>query len=374
MNRKQLLLLTAAVAALVALVVGYRTIRAEPIGDISRKWEFSGHADRASESFTHWDEDEPPLIPAACAKCHSTYGYLDFLGEDGTAARSVDYAAETGTVLYCNVCHNSSAHAMTAVTFPSSVRVTDLGPEATCMQCHQGRESTDSVDERLAGLPEDVVSDQLGFINVHYAVAAATKWGGWVRGAYQYDGQTYAGFYEHAAQLRMCADCHDPHSLLIDHEACSPCHFNVVAYEDLRDIRNVRPGQDAVDYDGDGDAEEGIAAEIETLHAALYAAIQDYARTVLETPIVYSAGNLPYFMIDTDGDGEADEGEIGFGNRYMDWTPRLVRAAYNYHYVHEDPGQFAHNPPYVLQILYDSLSDLGQRITVEMDAMQRPVP
>ena len=33
--------------------------------------------------------------------------------------------------------------------------------------------------------------------------------------------------------------------------------------------------------------------------------------------------------------------------------------AYNFQYAMKDPGAFAHNPKYVLQILYDSLADLG---------------
>jgi hypothetical protein len=258
---------------------------------------------------------------------------------------------------------------MTRVLFPSGAEITDLGPEALCIQCHQGRQSTGSVTEAIAGLPEDEVSDQLEFINVHYLVGAATKMGSDVRGAYQYDGRAYAGFFEHHRELRMCADCHDPHGLQIAPRACSPCHFNVVDHGDLRGIRTAD-----IDYDGDGDIKEGIADEIQTLHRALYRAIQTYARTVVGVPIVYSSDNFPYFMVDGDGDGEVDAEEISFGNRYMTWTPRLVRTTYNYHFLQEDPGRFAHNPAYVLQILYDSLSDLEQQVPVEMGQMRRPSP
>ena len=45
------------------------------------------------EAFRHWDEDVPQEVSTRCAKCHSTHGYLDFLGEDGTAAGTVDNAA-----------------------------------------------------------------------------------------------------------------------------------------------------------------------------------------------------------------------------------------------------------------------------------------
>jgi hypothetical protein len=140
-----------------------------------------------------------------------------------------------------------------------------------------------------------------------------------------------------------------------------------VDYEDLKEIRSTTE----VDYDGDGNAEEGIAREIETLHEALYAAIQSYAAEVIGTPIVY-ADSFPYFFTDSNGNGEVDEGEAAFPNRYQSWTPRLVRAAYNYHYEHEDPGSYTHNANYVLQLLYDSLENLSEQVSVEMEGMARP--
>ena len=183
MNRQTLLLFVVALVAAGGLVALYVELRSEPIDKIVERWTAAGHADRSSESFTHWDEDEPPLVPVACAKCHSTYGYLDYLGEDGTAAGVVDGEAKTGSVVSCVACHNASAQATTRVVFPSGVEVDGLGPEASCMQCHQGRASTDRVEEAIEGLPLDQVSDELGFINVHYLVSAATQAGAQARGA-----------------------------------------------------------------------------------------------------------------------------------------------------------------------------------------------
>lgn len=367
MNRKNLLLLIAVLIIVIAVVVAYYEVRAEPVEAISAGWAGSGHADQMSESFVHWDEDDPPVIPVECAKCHSTFGYLDFLGADGSAAGTVNSEANIGTVIYCNVCHDDAAHAMDSVVFPSGDTVTGVGPEASCLQCHQGRQSTVSVDQALEGLPDDAVSEELGFINVHYYVAAATKLGSQTRGAYQYPGQSYAGFFEHAPGLENCHQCHDAHSLQIDADACSPCHLNVVDYADLFDIRSHK-----ADYDGDGDVTEGVRGEIDALQNMLYAGIQDYAASVIDAPIVYSAQSFPYYMNDTNGNGEADDDEINFGNRYASWTPRLVRTAYNYHYVQKDPGTFAHNPAYVVQFLYDTLSDLSQVVPVDMAGLVRP--
>lgn len=64
---------------------------------------------------------------------------------------------------------------------------------------------------------------------------------------------------------------------------------------------------------------------------------------------------LSLFFEDADGDGQRSEGETSL----TAWTPRLLKAAYNYQYVQKDPGAFAHNGKYVIQFLYDTLSDPG---------------
>lgn len=52
-------------------------------------WASSGHAESEAEAFRHWDEEETGLVGADCLKCHTTAGYVDFHGGDGT---------ETGTI------------------------------------------------------------------------------------------------------------------------------------------------------------------------------------------------------------------------------------------------------------------------------------
>jgi hypothetical protein len=76
-------------------------------------------------------------------------------------------------------------------------------------------------------------------------------------------------------------------------------------------------------------------------------------------PIVFNPDTHPYFFTDTNDNGLADPEEINSENKYINWTPRLLRAAYNYNYVSHDTGAFAHNSIYILQILYDSLVDIG---------------
>ncbi len=347
--------------ALTGLIMwGYQFFVApESIESVAAKWAQSGHADKNSPAFTNWDGDDPPVVPQNCAKCHSMTGYTDFLGEDGTVVGQVDGPAKTGTVHYCHTCHNPSAHKLTMVKFPSGAELEENSYAANCMQCHQGRAAAATVNKAIAGIAPDAVSPDLSFINVHYAIAAATLMGGDAQGGYQYEGQSYAGRLEHVADYRTCSQCHNPHSTAIDPNTCSPCHANVVNFGDLREIR-----QSPVDYDGDGDVSEPIADEIAALHTALYVALQTYAAQIAGAPIAYEEHTHPYFFIDTNANGVADPDEANRDNLYATWTPRLLRAAYNYHYVHNDPGAYTHNPHYVLQMLYDNLADLNQATPV----------
>ena len=62
-------------------------------------WASSGHANLEAEPFARWLEEDPPVVPTNCAKCHSTPGHLDFLGLDGTEAGVVDNDAPAGTTV-----------------------------------------------------------------------------------------------------------------------------------------------------------------------------------------------------------------------------------------------------------------------------------
>ena len=331
-------------------------------------WVSSPHADAEAEAFVHWNEDDPAEVPANCAKCHSTPGMLDFLGADGSAAGTVDAAAPIGTVVECQACHNDATLVKTSVVFPSGAEITGLGGEAICMECHQGRASKVSVDAKLEelGLTEDLdtVSADLGFINIHYYPAAATLYGTQAMGGYEYDGMMYDGKFRHVEGIETCVGCHDQHSLEVRLETCQQCHDGATSVEELR---NVRMQGSLADYDGDGDTSEGIAFEMEGLQALLLQAIQAYATEVAGTPIAYSPDAYPYFFIDGDGDGLVGEAEANSDNSYKSWTGRLEKAAYNYQMSVKDPGKFAHNAKYVIQLMYDSIEDLNSVLATPVD-------
>lgn len=160
--------------------------------EAERLWQTSGHADFTAEAFTHWNEGIPPVVSTSCAKCHSTHGFLDFLGVDGTTAGQVDNPAPIGTTIYCEVCHVDRDMGVlrdhTSVTFPSTLTIEDLGPEALCMECHQGRASTPDVDEVItnAGLPDgDTIYSRFRFQNIHYLASAAIQFGTFTKGGYE---------------------------------------------------------------------------------------------------------------------------------------------------------------------------------------------
>jgi hypothetical protein len=366
-----LLIIFFLLGGLAAILIGQVVLPPEPrpqsVVALSDQWAGSGHADADAEAFIHWDEDEPPIIPERCAKCHSANGYLDYLGEDGSEAQSVDQAHAVGSVVSCVVCHNPSAHAKETAFFPSGASIDIPGGSVNCAECHQGTRSGLAVEDATMDLPEDEVNEELGFINVHYKVGGATRYGSEVTVGYEYPGMSYVGFYPHVEDYQQCTDCHDAHSLVITPSECAACHPVVSDLGDLRDVRM----DDTPDFDGDGDTTEGVYREMTTIHEMLYRAIQAYASEVAGQPILY-ASQFPYWFIDTNGNGEADEGEVAFPNQYDSWTPRLVKATYNYHYVVEDPGGFMHNADYMIQLMYDTLDDLSNVVNVELGSLQRP--
>ncbi|MBK8781645.1 MAG: hypothetical protein IPO22_07515 [Anaerolineales bacterium] len=324
------------------------------------EWQGSGHADVASEPFRHWDDaaENPDGVPATCAKCHSSAGYQDFLGLDGSEAGKVDAAVPAADAqgIVCEACHNAGTISKTTVVFPSGVEI-KAGDDVRCMECHQGRESKVSVDALIAKFGEDVDPDAvpapvkddagkdvtLGFKNVHYFAAAATLYGSQTHGGYEYEDMTYDAKNTHVAGYDSCTGCHNPHTLEVKVEQCAECHEGVATVEDLKNVRMV---SSTPDYDGDGDAEEGMFYEIEGLQAALMTQIQSYATDTAGAEIKYDAATYPYFM-------GAD------GKNYPNWTPRLLKAAYNYQVSLKDPGAYAHGNKYIVQLLFDSITDLG---------------
>ena len=321
----------------------------------------AGHFAGSEEAFRHWDYEGE--VPGSCARCHSATGLPTYL-EGG-----VNVAADIANGFNCATCHNDlsifTRYQVDNATFPSGKLVTfgEANDSNLCIQCHQGRESKASVDSLIArvGVDDDEPSESLRFLNPHYFAAGATLFGTDAMGAYEYEGFEYNGQNLHVPGFYTCLGCHDTHSLEVKIENCATCHASV-AQEGVESIRIT-----AGDFDGDGDETEGIAYELETMAEALYAAVQDYAAEA-GSPIAFTDAAYPYFFNDTNGNGVVDPDEANRDNAFASWTPRLLRAAYNYQWYSKDPGAFAHNGLYMLQVLYDSLSDIG----VDVGSFTRP--
>jgi hypothetical protein len=318
---------------------------------INDVWAASPHNAVDDEAFNHWNEDDPAEVAAACARCHSTPGAVNFF----TGAEAVN--TEIGTTIQCEACHNDGTANLSSMTFPSGITIEGLGPSARCMACHQGRESTVSVNLRIAGadssalteedplgyslvadIDGDTVNPDLGFANIHYYAAAASLFGSEVHAGYEYPGQPYQIRFGHVEGYTECIDCHDQHSTELKVDQCAECHGST-------DPTTYRMNGSLADYDGDGNTDESIKDEFNGVQEALFAAIQAYAEG-MGAPITYDEASYPYFFNDA-------------GESYNSWTPNLLEAAYNYHASIKDPGSYAHNAKYWIALMYDSIENLG---------------
>ncbi|MBC8131760.1 MAG: hypothetical protein H7X95_02165, partial [Deltaproteobacteria bacterium] len=308
-----------------------------------------GHFNGASEAARRWDTGEQ--VDASCSPCHSGQQGFRFFAQYGVG----QVVPETANGLECQTCHDSVADPVTvlkvaSVKFPSGVVRTEPGNDNICESCHRGRESKATVDAQIA-------TGKFKFLNIHYLPAGATKLGSAAHVGYEYVGKTYAGPLVHQGGTQ-CTSCHDPvasnHTFQIADvwgARCQTCHAD--ANGDAQNIRLVHPA----DSDGDGNAREPLAAEIDGLAAKLMAAMQTAA------PLCYDGHTYPYFFNDKNGDKLCGATEVVSANAFAAFTPALMKASFNYQFSRKEPGAWAHNFDYMAQLLYDGIVDLGGNVT-----------
>src|SRR5581483_4822770 len=141
---------------------------------------------------------------------------------------------------------------------------------------------------------------------------------------------------------------------------CTQCHGNVI------DIDQLTPAFRPED-DWDNDPATKPKQEVDVFAARLYAAIQAYcaAKANSGSPpagasyCAYNGNAYPYWYKDTNKNGAVDANETS----PMKFDSRSARAAFNYQYYQKEPGAWAHNNKYIVQILYDSIQSMGGDLT-----------
>jgi hypothetical protein len=284
-------------------------------------------------------------------------------------------------VLKCDTCHNAVSDPSTGTLrqhkFPSGNVVTTDPATAICSQCHDGGRpgyEVSALQAVLAANPTVTDDQQLPSasnkaVRAHYLPAASTLFGAKAANWFQYAGKIYTSQNLHGGK-GSCVSCHDAHtgSVASDDEVpskCGACHLNdaglpVANFLELEETRQF--GFEG-DVNGNGNATESLRQEIDGLGTTLYAAIRAYATNVAGADIC--VGDNKAWLDNGLGGGIAGNGicEAGempsSGNTYNMFTPRLLKAVYNFLLYQNDAGGWAHNPRYEIEILYDTITDVN---------------
>ena len=331
---------------------------------INDKWAKSGHADLHAASFTHEFSD------GACLRCHSGIGFAAYVDPTNTAypswtPPSTDISPHFIT---CNACHDAVGYptmknkrlrttgniALTSGSAGTFVQdaVLDAGDSASCIVCHQGAESGWSLFKAMKSKGvdpydgKDEVMTGTAFVNSHYAAAGAMLFS---QKGYEFRGKTYSnGLLFH--QLPLCTGCHmapsadedlGGHTFHMSHNGrmnsavCQSCHPGLTDFESFRLY--------ARDMDGDGSA-ENIKDEIDGLKELIIGELKN-------ADIYYNPNAYPYFF-------KVPSPQI-VPNRVTSWRESQLEAAFNLNFVEKEPGAYAHNFKYAVQILRDSYEVLA---------------
>jgi hypothetical protein len=322
-----------------------------------------------------------------CSRCHNSEAFRAFIGDPTvTGGDGLPHLAEVATFTFsgttkgmvCVTCHNSVSDPTTGTLrthqFPSGKVVTTDAKTAICSQCHDGGRPAYEVAQlnkqlTLAPVPATVDAQLTATganktVRAHYLPAASTLFGADASNWAEYAGNIYTARNQHGG-VASCVDCHDAHNgdvvANVKATTCGKCHFNeltLLPVANFAELEESRQFGFEGDIDGDG-VVESLKLEIDGLRAKLLTAIQSYATNVVGTAICFdnSATNPNRFYLD---DGTSVNGRCGAQvTEYNKYTPRLLKAAYNYMIATNDVGAWAHNPRYAIEVIYDTIADLN---------------
>jgi hypothetical protein len=304
--------------------------------------------------------------------------------------------------MQCNTCHTYNGTDMRGIRSvdniffpPQKASAADSGqvsltssmvpPSFTlCGTCHSGRENGASITKKIGATAD--TSWSLSVTNPHYLGAAGMMLGTSGGVMYQYAGKSYTDkpvFWSttqngpHGSPHGgKCASCHaakfGKHTFEINLSTTVPTGTWAGSFP----VGGVQPG--AVNTAACTGCHAGPYAlapkitEFEEASAELYAAIQAYAVANLDaiktatgnanaTGICYwnaGVGGGQYYALEVSGvcqNGVSPAGSIPFTKA----NPKLLKASFNYLWTQKEPGAWAHNEFYALQVIYDSITDLG---------------
>ena len=141
-----------------------------------REYAKSHHGDPKGVAWTTYDFKQDNR--AACARCHTSTGYISFISNNFTPpTKGFSTGSTTRELLACDACHASydfknsirkvPAFTATYKNFDGTglASYPDVGGTNLCIPCHSGRESAQALN---------AVADfsNAGFINSHYLAAA----------------------------------------------------------------------------------------------------------------------------------------------------------------------------------------------------------
>jgi hypothetical protein len=355
-----------------------------------------------------------------CARCHIGDGLRDYIGADTTQDdHELGYTATAGYAkagalqttfvslnnkTNCNMCHNAktalgdgtTTGTLSTIRFPSAtlntagITVTVDTVTAICGQCHttvrdDDRNVQGGIAAKLNGVTD--VDAQLPSSNKpsrpHYLGAATTMLGGETQVYVQYGG-TYTKRNDHGG-LAACTACHNAHTgeLPPDSAAapaainpwevgakCGTCHFDELDGSPVRTMAQIED-QRQFGFEGDIDqngTEQGLKLEIEGLKAKLLAALKAYGTNVGGGDLCIVVSNTAPFLADTVKAQVNTTDACGAGANatdYTKFTARSLKASFNYMAIQNDPGAWAHNPRYVIEIIYDAIADLNAGLTAK---------
>ncbi len=301
------------------------------------------HTDEHHPTWDEWLESPHndvyayPAGRASCAKCHNGLHAAEYLNDpEGFMDPSED--PEVVIDITCAVCHDPHGNdnpgqlrdaSVTDRALPSAILVEAAGAGRLCMSCHNGRRSSEDVDEQI--------TDGDDHFGPHHAVQGDMLAG--VNANEDVDPTFSFASSKHILVEDACVTCHTTrveeelpyftgHTFEPTTSACAPCHG---AISDFADIMAKE------DYDGDG-AVEAVQEEVEGLLDTLKVAI-------IEASTSEAA---------QDSLENAEDFSEPLGNASIT-TADQRKAGYNWAFVEFDQSKGVHNTTYAIQLLQRSI-------------------